>query len=230
MSPRNDAARALAERLVRETDRTLASIAAEAGVTERTVCVWGRQNGWRRPVRPAPPPPLEPSEWSLPRLEAVARLHANPSVASSDLAAALGSPRGGAAALFSACGLSLRRRVVRRATASGPGLRRALRRHIARQIAGFDAALTAGAGPADSAKVLRDLGGLKRLLDEITADESKEAGHGTGTAGLAPGPAPPDLPALRAEIARRYAAFAGERPDAGLPREPAAAADPGARH
>ncbi|GJD96495.1 hypothetical protein OCOJLMKI_3716 [Methylobacterium iners] len=39
MSPRNDAARALAERLVRETGRTLASIAAEAGVTERTVCV-----------------------------------------------------------------------------------------------------------------------------------------------------------------------------------------------
>ena len=53
--------------------------------------------------------------------------------------------------------------------------------------------------------VLRDLGGLKRLLDTVGADGGRSgAGEGSddGTE--------PDLPALRAEIARRYAGFVGD--------------------
>jgi hypothetical protein len=229
MGPRDEAVRAKVERLVRETDQTLISIAAEVGVARCTVQRWRKHNGWTRPVRSGPRG-VDPSEWTVSRLEAVARLHANPSIDTDDLARALGASCSGAAALFSACGLASRRRALVKAAPEGPALRRALRRHIARQIAGFDAALNAGPGLPDSARVLRDLGGLKRLLDEIDADETKGRSDGTGAAGPAPHPAAADLPALRAEIAHRYAAFAGERPDAGLPREPAAPAPPGAVH
>ncbi|KAB1076995.1 hypothetical protein F6X53_21060 [Methylobacterium soli] len=113
-------------------------------------------------------------------------------------------------------------------------MRAALRGHVARQIALFDAGLDAALqgqspGLADSAKVLRDLGGLKRLLDELELAEGRGllpgdvagGGHGDAHESAPGGPAAGDLPALRAEIARRYAAFAGERPDAGLPGEPA---------
>ncbi|MGU3605172.1 hypothetical protein ACLBYC_27450, partial [Methylobacterium brachiatum] len=85
------------------------------------------------------------------------------------------------------------------AAADPPTLRAHLRAHIARQIAAFDAALNGeGAAVLDSARVLRDLGGLKRLLDEMAPGDGREGGDDDTE---------PDLPALRAEIARRYAGF-----------------------
>lgn len=115
-----------------------------------------------------------------------------------------------------------------RSLLDGPALRVALLGHVARQIARFDAALEAEALP-DSARVLRDLGGLKKLLDELAAHHIVEAGgrHGADAGADEPGEA--DLPALRARIAARYEAFAGERPHGGLPGEPAGAPAAGAR-
>ncbi|WP_204276985.1 hypothetical protein, partial [Escherichia coli] len=55
---------------------------------------------------------------------------------------------------------------------------------------------------------------------------ARDHGDGSADAGDA---FPDDLPALRAEIARRYAAFAGERTDAGLPGEPSGPAGAGDR-
>ncbi|WP_082552445.1 hypothetical protein [Methylobacterium sp. Leaf456] len=91
--------------------------------------------------------------------------------------------------------------------------------HVERQIDRFDAALDTEVTPSgfDSAKVLRDLRGLKALLDELRMEE----GHGSG------GP-PLDLVALRADLARRYAAFEAQEAGASVPDEPAAEAPSGA--
>ena len=89
-------------------------------------------------------------------------------------------------------------------------LEAALRGHIARQIAALDARLNREPAEADSARVLRDLGGLKRLLDDLPIAEASE---GAADASCQ------DLPALRAEIARRYAAFCGEPSDPAVPGE-----------
>lgn len=91
--------------------------------------------------------------------------------------------------------------------------------HIARQIDRFDAALEAETGPSgfDSAKVLRDLRGLKTLLDEVKAEDG--AGYDLVTPSV-------DLVALRADIARRYAAFEAHEPDGAVSGEPAAAPPP----
>ena len=63
-----------------------------------------------------------------------------------------------------------------------PVLRRRLRLHIGRQIAAFDAALRGeGAAVIDSARTLRDLGGLKRLLDDLA-----ETGEGMAAARTRP--------------------------------------------
>ncbi|MEH3118305.1 MAG: hypothetical protein PGN25_12135 [Methylorubrum populi] len=93
---------------------------------------------------------------------------------------------------------------------------------IERQIERFDAALDAEAPPAgfDSAKVLRDLGGLKNLLDDMkAADRAVREGGADGAAGW-PSLSVADLVAMRTDIARRYAAFAAAEPDDGVP-EPA---------
>ena len=238
-------------RLMRGTDRTLASIAAETGVPANTVSTWNRRAGWRLPTY-AKPRSIDPAEWPETRRAALARLYHNPEIDLADLAAAMGAARSGGRSLFKACGLAGRRRRAGLPrvpsdpgrTRDGPSLRAALRGHVARQIAHFDAGLDAalqgqGPGVPDSAKVLRDLGGLKRLLDELEAAEARGfaqgdralddrafgdfagVGHGDAHESAQGGPDARDLPALRAEIARRYAAFAGERPDAGLPGEPA---------
>ncbi|WP_336487304.1 hypothetical protein [Methylobacterium nigriterrae] len=242
--------REAAARLLRETDRTLASIGAEVGVAKNTIGTWSRRFGWRLPTY-AKAPVLAPALWPEARRAALARLYQNPAVDPDDLAAALGASRRGGRSLFKACGLGPRR-VRRRGlppvraeagrTGDGPSLRAALRGHVARQIALFDAGLDAALrgeapGATDSARVLRDLGGLKRILDELDAAGGGHAGGGLAGGGLAGGAAADepqsalaalDLPALRASIARRYAAFAGERPDAGLPGEPAGPAAGGA--
>ncbi|MDV2986333.1 UNVERIFIED_CONTAM: hypothetical protein Q9R58_18600 [Methylobacteriaceae bacterium AG10] len=110
-------------------------------------------------------------------------------------------------------------RKVRRRTPDAGRLRARLLSHIERQIARFDAVLDAEPPPAgfDSAKVLRDLGGLKNLLDDMRA-AGRAAGEGgaDGTAGRAT-LSVADLVAMRADIARRYAAFAAAEPDDGVP-------------
>lgn len=221
MDPLDQAVRDAAERLVRETELSFTVIGTRTGITASTIASWSQRHGWRRPVRAARR--LKPSTWASARLHAVARLYATPEVDPGDLAEALGTARPLAERLFADCGFAARAAPDPEPGLDGASLRAALRGHIARQIAGLDAALRLRAGPIDSAKVLRDLGGLKRLLDET------ETGDGAEHPDAEREPRT-DLPALRAEIARRYAAFAGERPDAGLPGEPAAAADPDARH
>jgi len=97
-------------------------------------------------------------------------------------------------------------------------LRAQLRAHIERQIARFDAALDAEVSPAgfDSGKVLRDLGGLKNMLDDMkAADRAARQGGTDGAAGRPPLRAS-DLVAMRTDIARRYAAFAATEPDDGV--------------
>jgi hypothetical protein len=94
-----------------------------------------------------------------------------------------------------------------------------LRTHIERQIERFDAALNAEPPPTgfDSGKVLRDLGGLKNLLDDMkAADRTVREGGTDGAAGRSSLSAT-DLVAMRTDIARRYAAFAAAEPNVGVP-------------
>ena len=227
---------AAAEALVRRTGRSLGDIAAELGVSALTVRRWSRRLGWRARLRPEP-------AWSAARTASLGRLYHNPAVDLRDLEAVLAARRSDARDLLRVQGLTQRRRAARGASLAGPALRAALRGHVARQIARFDAGLREEAGIADTARVLRDLGGLKRILDELDPGPEPGAGDRHGTRGTETGgpaldlaaldlaaldlPAL-DLPALRAEIARRYVAFAGERADPGLPGEPAAAPPAGA--
>ena len=111
---------------------------------------------------------------------------------------------------------------ARRRAPDARRLRAQLLTHIERQIERFDAALDTDPPPAgfDSGKVLRDLGGLKNLLDDMkAADRAAREGGTDGAAGRSSLPAA-DLVAMRADIARRYAAFAATEPDDGLPDPP----------
>ena len=223
-SPHAADLRAEAERRLRETAEPMVAIAAALGIPRGTLTTWNARAGWRKPSLSK----LSPANWPQSRREAVARLYYEPRIHPQDLAEALGVGRTSASAFFKAIGLTLRRAG---ATAAGPprpldaagatdgaSLRAALRAHIARQIAGFDAALTGnGAAVVDSARVLRDLGGLKKLLDELSVAEDGDAGAG-------PDDALHDLPALRAEIARRLGLPAPARD----PGADAARPDPGA--
>lgn len=86
-----------------------------------------------------------------------------------------------------------------------------LRAHVARQIATFDAALRGRRrARIDSARVLRDLGGLRRLLAQLAEDAAERDGHRTGN-GAADGEPLQDLSALREDLARRAEAFGRER-------------------
>lgn len=82
-------------------------------------------------------------------------------------------------------------------------VRQRLRLHVARQIAVFDADLTRPGRRDTAPRILRDLSGLNRLLDEIDAglarSEAAPAGE-TCTCGRAPF----DLDAAREAIARRF--------------------------
>lgn len=189
--------RAEVERLLDETDLTMAEIAARTGLSPRTVGAWNACALRRMPRRSSR---ASPASWPAPRREALARLYRDARVDPGDLAEVAGVARTAADAFLRACGLT--DRLDEAAVADAPSLRASLRAHIARQIAAFDAALRGqGAAVIDSARVLRDLGGLKRLFDELVAEDPAVEG----------GDDELDLPALRAEIARRYARVLGER-------------------
>ena len=213
--------REAAARLMRESDLSMAAIALTTGLSLGTLATWNRAEGWR-PVR------RMRRDWdaSPPRLAALHRLarprrgpEPVPQPVPQPVAPACTEPD---AAMRSA----VEQAADEHALAAHPGadlpaLRAALRAHIGRQIAAFDEALRGeGAAVIDSARVLRDLGGLKRLLDDLTIE-----GEGDGSD---PEPSTLDLAGLRAEIAGRYGRCRDERPDDGLPGEPAAAAPAGA--
>jgi hypothetical protein len=231
--------RGAVEAAMRDTARPVTAIAAETGVRVTTIRTWNKRFGWR-PAAATASTAFTPARWKPARRAAVARLYREDWIDIGDLAQALGVARHRAEALFAQCGLEGRRPgEVGRALGLDTDPRRmraALRAQIARQILHFDAALNGAAGvPAfDSARVLRDLGGLKRLLDETTDDgrgerDGSASGDGGGSSGdrFADDRPADDLPALRAEIARRAEALGGERADAGPAGEPAAGPDPG---
>lgn len=203
--------------LMRGSDLTPQEIAARTGVPYSTVCRWNLVQNWRPAVLRAREA-HRPQKWSEARVAALARVARVPGVDPGDLAEALGARRDRAEFLFRACGLSetvAPQTALGRAQREG-GLRAALRVHVARQIGELDALLTARgrqdvlirlerAGRLDTAKMLRNLVGLKKLLDEI--EPPSEASSEDGDA---PGGAPLDLVAIRADIARRYEMFAAQ--------------------
>lgn len=77
-----------------------------------------------------------------------------------------------------------------------PDLRAALREHVGRQIAAMDARLSRAHDPADSGRTLRDLAGLKRLIDEMEEEAARNPARGSEGArdatgedlGIDPGP------------------------------------------
>ncbi|WP_342148942.1 hypothetical protein [Methylorubrum sp. SB2] len=196
---------------MRRSDLTPQEIAARTGVPYSTVCRWNLVQNWRPAVLRAREA-HRPQKWSDARVAALARVARVPGVDPGDLAEALGARRDRAESLFRACGLSETiapqsavGRAQRRAGPDG-SLRTALRVHLARQIGELDALLIARgreddlvrlerAGKLDTAKMLRNLVGLKKLLDEV-----EPASEGEPKEKL-------DLVALRADIARRYEVF-----------------------
>ncbi|MGU3536727.1 hypothetical protein [Methylobacterium sp. A54F] len=218
--------------LMRDTSRSVRAIARTTGVSRSVISSWNRTHRWR--LRKG----SVEGELTARRRAALARLYRNPSVDPGDLAEVLGPTRAAGRALMVRSLSDARGRAARRAPCppeiDAAGLRRSLRRLVAEQIAQFDAALgdarLAEAPPGlDTARALRDLGGLKRLLDDLTMDAGGADAGGDAREPDArepdarePRANPADLPALRAAIADRYAAFAGERAPAGLPGEPAA--------
>lgn len=202
--------RAEALRLLAETNLPVCEISARTGVTARTVWSWNVRAGWLRPPRRRW---VATARWPAERRAALVRLLCAPGNDPGDVTLALGLGRLTPDMMVTAFGTALRLpaevlvRPDRGAATDPTTLRLHLRTHIVRQIAAFDAALS-GAGPAlrDSARVLRDLGGLKRLLDTVDADGARRAGGEEDD-----GDTEPDLPALRAELARRYAGFVGGR-------------------
>ena len=198
-------------RLLRETDLSFVAIGTRLGLNPGTVRTWNARAGWLRPRRYCPR--LQTARWPAERRAALVRLLRTPGMDPGDVTETLGLGRLTAEMLPSAFGGTLRlpAEVLVRSQPGGAAdpaiLRDHLRAHIVRQIAAFDAALS-GEGQAlrDSARILRDLGGLKRLLDTVDADGARHAGGERGD-----GNTEPDLVALRAEIARRYAGFVGGR-------------------
>ena len=208
--------RAAVERMLRETELTVDEISARTGVKPATIQTWNARSGWLRPRRWRYD---IAARWPETRRAALARLLSEPRNDPGDVAEAAGFGRVAADRLLSVCGVArpepsaetdpvavAEPGLLDPASAADPPILRAhLRAHIARQIVAFDAALSGeGAAILDSARVLRDLGGLKRLLDEIAPGHTDESGA-AGDGGIEP-----DLPALRAEIARRYVGFVGK--------------------
>jgi hypothetical protein len=204
--------RAEAEELLRDTHLSMTDIARRLGVARQQVNDWNR----RATVRPTRVRRDTLEGWSPPRRAALLRLIAMPAIDPGDLAEALGFTRDSVPVLLAfgtGSASVLTHHGDQAGTATPPRrLRALLRAHIGRQIHIFDAALGDPRGGIDSAKVLRDLGGLKRLLDDLDEGPSDQ-GDGEGEphdASSRPGHEPAfDAEALRAEIARRYERFVG---------------------
>lgn len=201
--------RAMALSLLRDGSLSIAAVARRVGVSRQTVERWNAASGARprRLVRQTL------ARWPQSRRMAVARLLAAAEVDPADLAEAAGFGRNGASLLRNEFGVPERDERGIEADAITPArLRARLLAHVGRQIATLDAALSdAPKAGIDSAKVLRDLGGLKRLLDDLSID-----GEGEGSPRDEPAHPEPDLDldALRAEVARRFDRFVeGGAPD-----------------
>lgn len=225
-SPHTPDSRRTVVALLEDTDLSMAAIAQQTSVPLATVRLWNRQariRPWTRASR------LEtnPRYWTKRRVAAAARLLGRGDLDPGDLAEAMGVKRDDSGVLMLACGLTAAKASTPRPppleTPDLADLDAALRGHIARQIAAFDDRLHK-AGPADdTARLLRDVGGLKRLLDDLSTPRPPNA------VGDTDGEPEQDLAALRADLARRYEAFAAGGNAAGLPAEPAAGALGGAR-
>lgn len=199
--------RALAQALLKDRSLSVIAIARRLGVSRQTVQRWNA----RSDIRPLRPQRRTLEAWPQGRREAAARILSVAEIDPGDLAEAAGFSRGTGALLLATFGP-----LGRMAEPGGWGgaadplrLRARLRVHVGRQIAALDAALSGKPGAGfDSAKVLRDLGGLKRLLDDLGSDGSEgEGGSRDVPARYPPGPAELDLDGLRAEIARRFDRF-----------------------
>ena len=208
-SPHSDDTRAAVEAMLRDTDLTMIEIGRRMGVSPGTVSAWNGRAGLRRPRRVGQRG-LSPADWPQTRLQALARLYYAPPNDPSDLALALGLGRSATRALFRAAGFTKRRdpaglppaRLPPLPGEAVPALRdlnAAIRIQIGRQIEAFDAALHGQAAAViDSARVLRDLGGLKRLLDDLSGPAPTQDGDADGER---------DLAGLRDGLARRFAAL-----------------------
>lgn len=202
--------------LMRETDLTAEAIAVKTGVPYATVCRWNQFHNWRPWFRRTPPA-VDPRRWGKPRLAALERVYRLPGVDPGDLAQAVGTDRTRARAFFRECGFAERPAPPSGEALDGQSLRRSLRGHLVRQIADLDAELSAHRGSSgDSARMLRDLTMLKKLVDEI--EPAAEAGDDASE------PDEQSLDALRASIWNRYVAFARQRIGHDAPEEEIAAA------
>lgn len=204
------ALRAQAQILLQDRSLTVGAIARRLGVPTHTVVGWNLRCG----ARPPKPHPRTLKEWLPARRAAMSRLLAVPDNDPCDVAEAAGYAREAGDMLLAAFGAAPWREAEGN-VAGPPHLRARLRAHIGRQIAVLDAALSAPERSAiDSAKVLRDLGGLKRLLDDLDGDDSGQGEVRDEPARTDGDAAGGDLERLREEIARRVDRFVagGEAP------------------
>jgi transposase-like protein len=207
-SPRHPpATREAALRAVRVEGLSAADAARSHGVSSASLRRWlAAPTGDAGPMEGP-----DPEGWSAALRAAAARVHDNPTVAARDWAVLLGWPPTAAGRLARRCGFPARPSAERRPLGwETAELGRRLRRRLAQHIAALDADLADGPAETDAAKVLRDLGGLKRLFDDLRGTEEPD-----GRAASCDGDAAPDagdLAALRTTIARRAAAFGADGP------------------
>lgn len=218
-------ARTLAQTLLQDPNLSIDAIARRIGVSRQTVEGWNARTG----VRPPCPRPSTLAAWPKSRREAAARILSVAEIDPADVSETAGFSRAAAPVLLATFGHAGPERAARMPAGTeggvpegfgpGPGveqrvadvrtLRARLRAHIGRQIEALDAALC-GMPPAgfDSAKVLRDLGGLKRLLDDLGSGGSEGEGEPRDEQARSdPDAVDADLERVRAEIARRFDRF-----------------------
>lgn len=204
---RQGGGRALARSLLQDPNLSVGAIARQVGVSKQTVEGWNARWG----LRPPRPRPRTLEAWPQARREAAVRILSAVEVDPADVAEALGYCRASAETLLATFGLAGREPGAAggQAVTDPRRLRMRLRAHIGRQIEALDAALShAPKAGFDSAKVLRDLGGLKRLLDDLGSGGEAEGKTRDEPARSDPDALDPDE--LRAEIARRLDRFVAD--------------------